>query len=286
VLAGVEVLYTGSAFPAPDQAPNLRWVQLDTAGADHVRRTPLWAAGDVAITSLGGVSPRPMAEYVMAMVLGFAHRLPVAARMRSRRHWPEDGERWELYRPLPVPGSRMAIVGYGRVGAGIAEAAAAFGIEVVGVSRTGARSYGREVPGVRVVGVRALDEALAGAHWLVVCAPGTPETMGLIGAEQLAALAPGAHVVDVARGGVVDEAALQEALGAGRLAGAALDVFAEEPLPGDSPWWDHPAVLPTPHIAGLAPDYEERVLALFKENVARYLEGRPLINVVDRQLGY
>jgi phosphoglycerate dehydrogenase-like enzyme len=227
-----------------------------------------------------------MAEYVMAMVLGFAHRLPVAARMRSRRHWPEDGERWELYRPLHVPGSRMAIVGYGRVGAGIAEAAAAFGIEVVGVSRTGARSYGREVPGVRVVGVRALDEALAGAHWLVVCAPGTPKTMGLIGAEQLAALAPGAHVIDVARGGVVDEAALQEALGAGRLAGAALDVFAEEPLPGDSPWWDHPAVLPTPHIAGLAPDYEERVLALFKENVARYLEGRPLINVVDRQLGY
>jgi phosphoglycerate dehydrogenase-like enzyme len=285
-LADVEVLYTGSAFPEPEQAPNLRWVQLDTSGADHVRRTWLWEAPDVAITSIAGVSPRPMAEYVMAMVLSFAHRLEIAARMRAQRHWPGERERWTLYDPLHLPGSRMTIVGYGRIGRRIAQAASGFGIEVAGVCRSGARTYEADVPDVHVVGVEALDEALAGTDWLVVCVPGTPETMGLIGPAQLAALNASAHLIDVARGGVVDEEALLAALDAGALAGAALDVFAEEPLPADSPWWDHPRVIVTPHISGLASDYPERVLALFKDNVTRYLAGRPLLNVVDRQLGY
>ena len=286
VLRGAEVMYTSLAFPTREQAPLLRWVQLDTSGADHVRGTPVWENGEVTITSIAGVSPRPIAEYVLAMVLGFARRLPNAARMRAHRHWPTDRERWELYGPLPVSGSRMAIIGYGRIGRGIARSARAFGIEVVGVSRTGKRTYGEEVEGVRLVPVAGLEGALAEADWVVVCAPGTPETMGLIGAPQFAAMKSGAYLVNVSRGGVVGEGALLAALDAGTLAGAALDVFESEPLPGDSPLWDDPRIILTQHISGLACDYHERVRLLFKENLTRYLAGEPLANVIDRRLGY
>jgi phosphoglycerate dehydrogenase-like enzyme len=285
-LATAEVLYTGSAFPTREQAPALRWVQLDTSGADHVRRSPLWERHDVTITSLAGVSPRPMAEYVMAMVLGFAHHLPTAARLRPERRWPTNAERWERYGPAHVPGSRMTIVGYGRLGRGIARAAQAFGIAVTGVRRGGDRAYDEEVPGVATVTVDRLTEALAGADWIVVCVPGTPETLGLLGAEQLAAVKPGAHLIDVSRGGVVAQAPLLAALDAGRLAGAALDVFEQEPLPRDSPLWAHERVVLTPHVSGLASDYAERVRELFKDNLARYAAGAPLRNVVDRELGY
>jgi phosphoglycerate dehydrogenase-like enzyme len=285
-LAAAEVIYTGSAFPTPEQAPALRWVQLDTSGADHVRRSRLWDRRDVTITSIAGVSPRPMAEYVMAMVLGFAHRLPTAARLRPERRWPTNAERWERYGPAHVPGSRMTIVGYGRLGRGIARAAQAFGIEVTGVRRGGTREYADDVPGVRTVTTDRLREALADADWIVVCVPGTPETIGLLGADELAATKRGAHLVDVSRGGVVEQAPLLAALDAGQLAGAALDVFEQEPLPPDSPLWDHERVVLTPHVSGLASDYAERVRELFKDNLARYVAGQPLRNVVDRELGY
>lgn len=286
VLREAEVMYTSLAFPTPRQAPRLRWVQLDTSGADHVRGTPVWENEAVTITSIAGVSPRPVAEYVLAMVLGFARRLPNAARMRDHRHWPTHRERWELYGPLPVSGSRMAIIGYGRIGREIARSARAFGIEVVGVSRTGSRAYGDEVENVRVVPVAGLEEALAEADWVVVCAPGTPETMGLIGASQFTAMKDGAYLVNVSRGGVVGEDALLAALDAGTLAGAALDVFESEPLPGDSSLWEDWRIILTQHISGLACDYQERVRGLFKENLARYLAGEPLANVIDRRLGY
>lgn len=286
VLREVEVMYTSSVFPSPEQAPHLRWLQLDTSGADHMRGTPLWENDVVTITSIAGVSPRPMAEYVMAMVLGFARRLPTAVRMRERRHWPTHRERWQLYRPLRIPGSRMAIVGYGRIGRKIARTARAFDIEVVGVRRGGGRDYGEEVEGVEVVTLERLHEALANADWIVVCAPRTPHTMGLIGTAQVAVMKEGAHLVDVSRGRVVEEQALLEAFDSGKLAGAALDVFEPEPLSPDSPLWKHPRVVLTPHISGLASDYEERVRSLFKENLARYLRGAPLVNVIDRRLGY
>ena len=215
----VEVLYTDSAFPLPEQASRLRWVQLDTSGADHVQGTPLWENKDVTITSIAGISTRPMAEYVMAMVLGFARRLPTAVQMREQHHWPtHHRERWELYGPLNVSGSRMTIIGYGRIGRRIARAAQAFDIEVVGVRRAGGRGYDEEVQGVEVVTVEYLHEALANADWVVVCVPGTPETMNLIGAAEFAVMKEGAYLVDISRGGVVEERALLKALDSGRLA--------------------------------------------------------------------
>jgi phosphoglycerate dehydrogenase-like enzyme len=181
----------------------------------------------------------------------------------------------------------MAIVGYGNIGRGIARAAMAFGIVACGVRR-GARTvaYADEPPGVRVRSVAELDAVLAEADWVVVVVPGTPETLGLIGPAQFAAMKPGAHLVHVARGGVVDEDALLAALDGGRLAGAALDVFAAEPLPPESRLWDHPRVLVTPHVSGLASDYATQVQRLFSDNLRRFLEGRALRNVIDRRLGY
>jgi phosphoglycerate dehydrogenase-like enzyme len=285
LLASAEVMYTGNVLPSPAQAPRLRWVQLDTSGADHVRGTALWDS-EVTLTSLGGVSPRPMAEYVLAMVLAFAHRLPRAAREQRRREWPDDAGRWSLYHPAHVPGSRMVIVGYGALGRGIARMARGLGIDVTGVRGGSGRRYAEEVDGVEVVTADRLDEALAAADWLVLCTPGTPRTMGLIGPRELAAVKPGAHLINVSRGGVVDEEALLAALDDGRLAGAALDVFATEPLPPSSALWDHPAVLVTPHVSGLASDYAAAVRDLFVDNLRRYVAGRPLRNVIDRHLGY
>jgi phosphoglycerate dehydrogenase-like enzyme len=266
-------------------------VQLDTSGADHLAGSELWARDEVVITSIGGISPRPIAGYVRGMVLAFAYRLPQLLGGQAAREWPSPAERWARYVPRSLHGSRMVIVGYGRIGRGVARAAAGFGVEVVGVRRGAMRDglrMGDDEPDVALatVGPERLLEALAEADLVVVCVPGTPETRGLIGARELAAVRSGAFLVNVSRGGVVDEAALCAALDEGRLAGAAADVFSQEPLPPDSPLWRQPGLIVTPHVAGFAPNYREAVRDLFHANLARFCAGEPLVNVIDRRLGY
>lgn len=287
LLERAEVLYTSRALPDPAVAPALRWVQLDTAGCDHVVGTPLWAS-TVAISSIGGVSERSMSEYVLAMVLNHAHRIPTVLADAPRRTWPSDAGRWERYGPRTLLGAKLVVVGYGRLGRAIAARAAALGLDVTGVRRgSDARSYANEPGGVRVATVDRLHETLVGADYVVVVTPATPETMGLIGAAELALPAPGAALIDVARGGVVVERDLLAALeGDGPLEWAALDVFEQEPLPADSVLWTHPQVWATPHVSGLAPDYAEAVRELFKANIARHLAGEPLVNAIDRGIGY
>ncbi len=285
LLARAEVLYTSSVFPTPEQAPNLRWIQLDTAGADHVAGTPAWSR-DVALTSLGGVSGRALAEYVLLMLLAHAHRLPAVLADRASRAWPTPEERWARYGPHPLLGRHVVVVGYGRLGRALGELLDAVGLQVTGVRR-GAVAPTTEGPArIPVVSVAELDDVLAQADHVVLCVPATPQTRSLFDARRLALLRPQATLVNVGRGGVVDEDALVAALDEGRLDWAALDVFATEPLPPTSPLWDHPRVWTTPHVAGLAPDYAEQVLALFAGNLERFLEGRPLLNAVDRGLGY
>ncbi len=285
LLAEAEVLYTSSVFPTREEAPRLRWIQLDTAGADHVVGTPAWTR-DVALTSLGGVSGRALAEYVLLMLLAHARRLPALLADRPARAWPSGEERWARYGPRPLLGRHVVIVGYGRLGRAMGDLLEAVGVQVTGVRRGGGPRGAEGPTRVPVVTVAELDDALAAADHVVLCVPATPETRGLVDARRLALLRPGATLVNVGRGGVVDEDALLRALDAGRLDWAALDVFATEPLPADSPLWDHPRVWTTPHVAGLAPDYAEQVLALFAGNLERFLAGRPLLNAVDRGLGY
>ncbi len=294
-LARVDLLHTSSWFPAAAAAPALRCVQLDTSGVDHVRATDLWAT-TVPIATLGGIAPVPMAEYAMMAILQLAHRAPLIETLRAERRWPGNAERLEHLTPFSIPGSTLCIVGYGRIGREIARLATTFGMSVIGVRRSAGEGSaaprfdsGRSAPADRhaeVVGAERLEDALDRADVLLVTVPLTEQTRGMIGPAELDRLRPGAFLVNIARGGIVDEAAVLERVSDGRLGGVAVDVFDDEPLPADSPWWSHPGVLMTPHVAGLAPQYHAQTLDLVVENLRRLQEGRPVLNEVDRDSGY
>ena len=281
VWAEIDVLHTGAVVPDPSLAPRLRWIQLDTAGTDHLVTHPIWAT-EVAITTIGGVSPRPMAEYVAMMVLAQSHHLVALLDGQKRREWPSSAERWTRFVPRAVSGTTMGIVGFGRIGSEIGRVARSLGIRVIGVTRS-------EPVGTtdnEVVNAAHILDVAPRCDWLVVVTPLTTETRGLISAEVLAALPHGAVIINVSRGGVVDELALLDALNGGRLAGAVLDVFDEEPLGDGNPLWSHPRVIVTPHVSGFAPHYEEAVLELVSDNLKRFVTGETLRNLVDRSRGY
>ncbi|MRX44759.1 D-2-hydroxyacid dehydrogenase [Agromyces kandeliae] len=295
VLARVDFLHTSEWFPDRADAPALRCIQLDTSGVDHVRSTSLWDT-TIPITTLGGIAPVPMAEYAMMAILELAHRMPLIERHRAERSWPSNAERLANLTPVDLPGATVGVVGYGRIGREISRLAGAFGMNVLGVSRSGRAGAGgdkfdtgRSTAGedrAELFPVSELDEVLRRSDVLVVVVPLTESTRGLIGAGQLDQLRPGSFVVNIARGGIVDEAALLDRLRDGRVGGVALDVFDDEPLPPDSPWWSESGALITPHVAGLAPQYHAQTLDLVVENLTRLAEDRPLVNEVDRVAGY
>lgn len=287
------ILHTGSVFPrTAADAPHLRWIQLDTSGADHLKGTSAWDL-PVPLTSIGGISPVPMAEYVMMSLLGLAHRLPRAVEVQRAGVWPSLEERWNTLMPRRLRGATVGVVGYGRIGREIGRLAGQFGMTVLGLKRgRGTRAgefFGAPAAREETAELYTPDELhafLARCDYLVVTCPLTDETRGMIDAKAFGALKDGAMVVNVSRGSVVDEEALRDGLRSGRVAGAVLDVFEEEPLPEGHFWWDEPGVLLTPHVAGFAPDYEEQTLELVSANVERFLAGRELLNLVDRSHGY
>ena len=291
----VDVLYTGSAFPDATRAPRLRWVQLDTSGVDHVRNTALWDS-DVQITTLNGVAPVNMAEFALMMMLAFGHRLSRMVEHQRRREWPSPAERWDRFMPSELRGATVGVVGYGSIGREIGRVAQALGMRVLAIRRSGTKQGETYcVPGLDVAtGTEPestylpgqLAEMLPECDYVVLTVPYTPETHHMINANALRAMKPTAVLINIARGGVVDEPALIEALREGCLAGAALDVFEEEPLPEESPFWTMENVIISPHVAGFTPHYHERVMGVFSENLRRYLNGAPLLNRVDRTCGY
>ena len=295
LLAEVDLLHTSDWFPDASQVPSLRCVQLDTSGVDHVRRTSLWDTS-IPIATLGGIAPVPMAEYALMTILELAHRMPRIQGLRDARAWPTNADRLTHLTPRELAGATIGIVGYGRIGREISRLASAFGMRVLGVKRTVTTSTaldkfdtGRLAAGddtTELFGMDRLDEMLAQSDILVVVVPLTTLTRGMIGARELDLLPHGAMLVNIARGGIVDEAALLERLRDGRISAAALDVFDDEPLGADSPWWSEPNTLVTPHVAGLAPQYHAQTLDLVVENLTRLAAGRPVLNEVDRVTGY
>ena len=261
--------------------PRLEWLQARNAGAgkllaDALEHVPQ-EGRRVTLTSSSGVHAGPLAEFAILGLLAFAKELPrVLADQRARR-WPPQYPVGELR------GRTLLLVGLGAIGTETARLAGAFGMYVVGVKRTpgGAAPYVDELHPASEL--RAL---VTRADAIVVALPATTATEGLLDAETLAAVKPGAVLVNVGRGSVIDEAALTERLRDGTLAGAALDVFAEEPLPGDSPLWGMDNVLITPHNVGLVEKEEARVVDLFCDNLRRRLAGEPLRNVVDPEILY
>ena len=232
----------------------------------------------------------------MLMVLAHAHHLRQTERLAATSTWPSREYRWNKLMPHNLRTSTVAVIGYGRIGKEVARLSRAFGLEVLAVRRgtpagttagTGSRFGAKpDVDGVTELPLTDLDAVLARSDYVVLTVPLTPETDGLIAAAQIAAMKADAVLINGSRGGVVDETALLEALNGGHLDLVASDVFDEEPLSADHPFWSHPRFLVTPHVAGFAPDYLEVVSALFTTNLRRYLDGQPLLNVADRERGY
>lgn len=297
VWAEVEVLYTWGALPDPAQAPNLRWVQLDTAGVNHLLDTPLWKS-DVALTTLNGVAPSNMAEFALMMMMAFGHRLPLMLELQRRREWPSFQFRWENFTPHELRGATLGVIGYGTIGRELGRLAHAFGMRVLGMNRSGhssARPLTFAIPALQglpggepdeLFTPARLGEMAAACDYVVVIAPYTEATHHLVDEAALRAMKSSAVLINIARGGVVDEAALTRALQEGWIAGAALDVFEQEPLPADSPLWGMPNVIISPHAAGFTARYYAVIQELFGENLRRYLAGEPLLNQVDRTRQY
>lgn len=263
-------------------ATRLRWIYSITAAVDRFM-SPELIASDVVICNAGRVHGPVVAEHAIAMIMALAKRVPTAVRYQDRRKWARDAMWNERPRPREVRGATLVQVGLGSIGAEIASLSSALKMHVIGIREHPER--GTE-GAHEVLGYDSLDSAIARADYVVLAAPETARTRNLIDGRRLQLFKPDAYLINVARGSLVDEVALVAALRNRQLAGAALDVFSEEPLPRRSRLWKMPQVLVTPHTAFLTEKVWERHYALFADNLRRYLAGQPLIELVDKTKGY
>jgi phosphoglycerate dehydrogenase-like enzyme len=274
-LDGAEALF---AFAPPsdvlDAAANLQWVETPATGFDQLNGTGLLERRDLLVTTVGGLFAPWVAEHAFALLLGLWRKLDLYSAAQRRGEWIGRGTEVRELRD-----ATMAIVGLGNIGQAVARVAKAFGMRVIGSRRQVA-----EVPdGVdRVYGPADLHAMLGQADVVVLAVAGTAETVHLIGAAELAAMRPQSYLINVARGIVVDEMALADALRNGTIAGAGLDTFSTEPLPADSPLWRLPTALITPHIAVNVPSKMRRCVEHFADNLGRWCRGEPLRDLVVR----
>ncbi|MEV0300109.1 D-2-hydroxyacid dehydrogenase [Streptomyces prasinus] len=259
----------------PGGGPRPRWVHTASAGVDHLM-CPELAASDTVVTNARGVFDRPIAEYVAALVLAMAKDLPRTLALQRERTWLHRESRG-------VAGTRACVVGSGPIGRAVAGMLEALGVTTALVGRT-ARAGSDGTPAVH--GGEDLDRLIAGADWVVAAAPLTEQTRGMFDARRFGLMRPSAHFVNIGRGPLVVEDALAEALRQHRIAGAALDVFASEPLAPDSPLWDVPGLIVSPHMSGDTLGWRDELGAQFVELYELWAAGKPLVNVVDKQRGY
>lgn len=261
----------------PQRCPDLRWIQATSAGiGGFMRRTGLDDSG-LLVTTAAGIHAVPLAEFAVAGALYFVKGIPQLRRRQDARHW-------ERYATRQLAGLRCLVAGLGGIGRTVVASFAGLGVEVWGLGRDGA-SY--EVAGLsRLITRSQLDAALPDIDVLVLACPLTDETEGMIGARQIGLLGPAAIVVNISRGPVIDQPALTAALSAGRLAGACLDVFAEEPLPAGDPLWALDNVLVSPHSASTVATENAALVDLFIDNLGRFREGSQLRNRYDPVRGY
>lgn len=257
------------------RAERLRWIHVAAAGVDAVL-FPALRDSEVVVTNSRGIFDDPIAEFVLMVMLVFTKDLLTTLELQQAHTWRHR----EVAR---LAGRRLLVVGAGPIGRAIARLARAAGVEVTGV----ARHAREEDPDFgRVLAAEGLHKALPDTDFVALAVPLTASTRHLIGPRELELLDPGAYLVNVARGPVVDERALITALEEGQIAGAALDVFETEPLPEDSPLWDMPQVLVSPHMSGDFLGWREALVEAFADNLRRWSAGQPLVNVVDKQRGY
>ena len=295
-----QVLYAGSPPRDLGRAPRLGWVQVHMAGVNALYDHPLYTASALPITTTSGVHAATIAEYAVTVMLALAHRVPRMVEWQAKGGWPPDLERWPLFVPSEVRGATLGIIGYGSIGRELARiASSAFAMRVLALKRdpSARTDPGWALPGTgdpegqlpeAWYGPADLHTLLAASDVVVMAAPLTPLTRGMIGAPELAAMKPSAYFINVGRGASVDEAALAQALAERRIAGAAVDVFSEEPPPSGHCLYGSgaPNVILSPHVSGFLPSYDDKCTDLFAENLRRWLAGAPLLNLVDRARGY
>ena len=293
-IADTEVLYATSQLPDPDDVPNLRWIQAHWAGVDHLRSHPIWET-EIQITTTSGIHAPNIGQYVMAQILAWSNKVHRWYFYQQQHEWPKD--RWGKLLPNDLRGSTIGILGYGSIGREIARLARSFGMTVLATKKDARKLVddGYVVPGTgdvdgmmahRIYPMEATRLVLADSDYVVVTLPLTKDTEFFIDEQHLRAMKENCFLVNVGRGKLIKEEELTRALEKGWIAGAGLDVFEEEPLPADSPLWSMNNVIISPHISGFTQHYDDRATDLFAENLRRYVNNEPLLNLVDRNAGY
>ena len=277
-LAKAEVIY-GLRLPQDvlARAPQLKWIQVMSAGVDPFLDAEM-CDSPVRMTNMSGINATPIAEFVLGLMLMFVKQSPQCFELKEQVKWQR------VYASV-LSDKTLGVVGLGSIGREIARLGKAFGMTVIATRRT-ARPGGHARYVDRLLPADGLDTLLRESDFIVLAVPFTAETERLIGEAQLRRMRRSAFLINIARGGIIDEDALVRALTQKTIAGAGLDVFATEPLPGDNPLWRLPNAIISPHISGGREDYVIRATELFTDNLRRYLAGKRLVNVVDKRRGY
>jgi phosphoglycerate dehydrogenase-like enzyme len=295
IATGCDVLLT---FRVPDdvatRTPGLKWIQLLSAGADHTPQHII-TSGAVPVTTASGIHATAIAEYTIASMLAYAHKLHITLRAQMRHEWLRSGQFMATVDELR--GKTLGVIGYGSIGRETARIGAALGMRVIALKRDPAEHTD---PGWCPAGLGDPDgkiperwygpdqriAAMGESDYLTVTLPLTAHTRKFIDAREIAAMKPESYIVNIGRGEVIDERALIDALRAKRIGGAGLDVFEQEPLSADSPLWDIESAILTPHMSGASKTYMDKACELFADNLRRFRTGQPLLNVVDPTQGY
>lgn len=259
------------------RAPRLKWVQTMSAGVDRLASHEIWQS-PVMITGVSGIHATPIGEFVLGFMLMFAKGAPLFFQMKQKREWTR-------HMPTVLRAKTIGIIGLGAIGREIARLSKSFGMKVLATRRS-AKQKGRARNVDILYPPAQLKQLLAGSDYVVIATPLTPETRRLIGEEELRSMKTTAYIINIGRGSIIDEDALIKALDEKWIAGAGLDVTVTEPLPSDSRLWDFDNVIITPHISGDMEDYIKKATELFCENLSRYINGKKLRNVIDKERGY
>ncbi len=291
--ATVEVLYTSKIVPKPEQAPCLSWIQAHFAGVEHLLQHPI--IDHVHLTTASGVGAKSIAEYVIGGLLALNHHIPSFLEHQSKKIW--SSQRLQIFVPSELQNTTLGIIGYGGIGQEIAHLANAFGMKILvtkrDISEPSINSWQFPNPSKTQQDLVAklylpehLHIMLKHCDYVVAAVPLTENTKHMISSSEFSAMKKGTVLVNISRGKVVDELALINALQTGHLRGAILDVFETEPLDTKSPLWTLPNVIISPHVSGLNPNYDQRAIELFANNLKSYLSGNPLLNEVNIKRGY
>jgi len=278
ILMPMSALIRSASWDFLARSPKLKWVQLFSAGIDGVAKTGVLKS-DVIVTDASGVAAIPIAECVLGTMLMFAKKAPLCFRNKQKKQW-------ERFLPSELKGKTLGIIGLGNIGQETARLAKVFGMRVVGTKRSIVKQELSAMEVDKVYPRHDLLEMLGECDFVALAVPLTEETAKMIGEQELKAMKPTSYLINIARGGVMDESTLIQALKEEWIAGAGLDVFESEPLPPENELWEMPNVILSPHIAGGSEMYGTRLTELFCENLKLYLNGQPLLNVVDKGKGY